>query len=464
MKKIIVIGSGPGGYVAAIRAAQMGAKVCLVEKDKLGGTCLNYGCIPTKSLISSCSLFNKVKKASEFGIEVEGIRVHMDKIMQRKQRIVSVLRNGVGNLIKRNKIELIKGIGRLKNEKEVIVETGNGEIEIKGDYIILATGSIPRSLKGIGFDGETILSSDHLLNLQDIPQSMVIIGGGVIGCEFAYILNSLGCKVYILEAMNRLLPVPGIDLGCSNVIQREMKKMKVGFQLNAFVNQVKRLEDGMLEVIYKTRTSDDNKSIKTNKVAVCVGREPVDLEYFPGLEVTGQGWVRVDEYLRTSVPNIYAIGDILGPSRPMLAHVASHEAVVAVSNIFGNKKKMDYSLVPGVVYTKPEIGCVGITEHMARDMGIEYGVSRVMFPSIGRSHTEGEISGEAKILFDKKDKKVLGIHIIGPHASELIATGCVLIRQGATMEDIGDTIFAHPTLSEIFHEMAMKGIGYPIHG
>ncbi|WP_461833236.1 FAD-dependent oxidoreductase, partial [Desulfothermus sp.] len=262
----------------------------------------------------------------------------------------------------------------------------------------------------------------------------------------------------------RLLPVPGIDRYISSSLLREMKKRKISVSLNSLVKTITMQDNGRLNIAYVDKNKDETKIVECDKVAVCIGRAPLNFDMDLSLELTDSGWIKVDELFRTSNENIYAIGDCLGPTRPMLAHVAMHEAICCVSNIFGKREKMDYTNVPSVVYTNPEIGCVGLTEEMAKQREIDFDVAQVMFRAIGRSHTSGEISGDAKILFDKKSKKILGIHVIGPHASELIGVGCVLLKKGASVEDVEKTIFAHPTLSEIFHELSLKSLSMPIHG
>lgn len=463
MKKIIVIGGGPGGYVAAIKAAQLGAKVYLIEKDKVGGTCLNYGCIPTKSLVQSASLLNKMKRSQEFGIELKDVSFSLSKIMERKDRVVSTLRKGIEALIKKNKIELILGEAKVKDENSVDVICDDNIKTIQGDYLIIATGSAPKKIRGMEFDGQSILSSTHVLSLRDIPDSVVIVGGGVIGCEFAYVLNSFGCKVTIIEAMSRLLPIPAIDTDISISLHREMKKKKINFLLDTFVTDIKKSQNGELEISYRKKDKNSQEIIKCNKVLISIGREPT-YTHVSGLDLTNDHWIKVDDNLKTNIDNIYAIGDCLGPSRPMLAHVASYEADIAVSNIFGANKKVDYNVVPSVVYIEPEIASVGLGEEEAKKRGLEVDISKILLRAIGRAHTNGEISGEAKIVFEKQTKKIVGMHMIGEHASELIATACVLIKQGATLKDLKNTIFAHPTLSEIYHELALKSLGFPLHG
>ncbi len=464
MKKVVVIGAGPGGYVAAIRAAQLGAEVYLVERDRVGGTCLNHGCIPTKSFITSADVYNNIKRGRDFGIEVEGFKIVFNQVVARKNKIVTTLRKGIETLVSKNKIKLINGLAKIKDRDTVLVLKDDGEISLHPDYVIIATGSVPRSLEGMEFDGNYFLSSNELLNLKEIPESIAIIGGGVIGCEFAYILNSFGCKVYIIEAMDRLLPIDGIDRSCSLLLQREMKKKKINIILNSIVHSVTKDEGGILKIKYKNKDTSNEGSVLCEKVAVCVGRSPSEFELISDVEKDERGWIKVDDTFKTSVENIYAIGDCLGPTRPMLAHVASHEAMCCVSNIFGDMREMNYLSVPSVIYTKPEIGCVGLSEDMAKDRGIDFDVSTIMFRSLGRAHAASDITGETKIVFDRKNKKILGIHIIGAYASELISTGCVLLNKGASIDDLEKTVFAHPTFSEIYHEMALKSLSHPLHG
>ncbi len=463
---IAIIGGGPGGYTAAIKGAQRGARIVLVEERELGGTCLNRGCIPTKTLVATASLFKGIKEAKTLGIEVKETRINMARVLQRKQRVVSILRRGVETLMKRNNIEVIRGRAKIHEPGKLEIDGKDGNFFVRAEHIIIAIGSKERSLFGLEFDGKSLLSSTHLLDLSSIPESIIIIGGGVIGCEFAYILNSIGCKVTIIEAMDRLLPIETVDEICSSILLREFKKSKIGVHLGAQVEEITPGE-GKVAISFYQKNKGEKIEIEAEKAAICVGRAPSmkkeEMERL-SLEGYGGGWIKVDPNFHTSLQNIYAIGDCLGPKRPMLAHVASHEASAVISTIFGNPTAIEYSLVPSVIYTEPEIGCIGLTEKQARERGIPYEVSSVLFRSIGRSHTTGELAGEARLLFDNRNKKVLGIQIIGPHASELIAIGGVLLQKGATLEDIERTIFAHPTFAEIFHEMALKGMGEALHG
>ncbi len=475
-KKILVIGAGPGGYVAAVRAAALGADVTIIEKENPGGTCLNKGCIPSKIFKTSADLFLSFKDAGKFGI-VPGQAPCFDMaaLMQRKQNIIKTQRQGIMTLLKKNRVKFEYGKGGIKRKGIASLVSENGdEKEIPFDKLILATGTIPFDVPAFPFNGKTILSSDDLLELKEIPKSIVIVGGGVIGCEFAFILSALGAKVTIVEAMSRLLPLPSVDECCSKILQREMKKKKMKFLTDQIVTKAEVKGDIICVTTGASPFPDSGKQskikpqcIETEKMAVCIGRSPlaggIGLENI-GLETDEKGWIKVNDKMETKIPDIYAIGDILGPSRAMLAHVASHEGMVAAENAMGKDRKMHYNAVPGAIFTSPEIGDVGITESEARRQGIDVTCTSVNFRNLGKAQAMGEITGEAKIVADKKSGKILGVHIIGPHATDLIAEGALAVTRGLLVSDIAGTIHAHPTLAEIMSETSLKGVGMAVHG
>ena len=471
---LTIIGAGPGGYVAAIRAANLGINVTLIEKHNLGGTCLNYGCIPSKIMKNSSDLFSKILNSGQYGIKINGnIDFDIKALMLRKEKIIETQRTGIGSLLKKNGVNLINGRGYIKDKGIIIVELDDGnEIKVKFDKLIIATGTKPFEMNDFPFDHNRILSSDDLLDLETIPSSITIVGGGVIGCEFAFILSSMGSQVTIVEAMNRLLPIPSVDENCSKILLREMKKKKIKVLIDRVVTKAKENNQKLFLTIEKSPFSTDDKDVpqvihETDKLAVCIGRKPIisnlGLDNI-GLKTDHHGWIKVNDCMETDVKGIYAIGDILGPSKVMLAHVASHEGMVAVDNISGKVNHMSYDSIPGAIFTTPEIANVGLSEKQASDQGMDAAGYSVNFRILGKAQAIGEIAGEAKIIIENKTGIILGVHIIGPHATDLIAEGTLAVTKNLTIHDIIHTIHAHPTLAEIMSEVALKASGNPLHG
>ncbi len=475
--RIAILGAGPGGYVAAVRAAQLGADVTVIEEDDLGGTCLNWGCIPSKVLINTANLLERVKKADEFGITIDnGVWPNMARLMERKDKVVQDQRKGILDLLRRHHIRYLKGTGYLKRKGLAAVRLSEGgEKEVPWDKLILAIGSKPYNPPTLPFDGEKILSSNHALCLQKVPESILIVGGGVIGCEFAFILSALGAKVTIVEALSRMLPLPGVDEDCSKVLQREMKKRKINFMVNRTVEGFSEVE-GKLRVtigpspfLEKPNDKEKKPIFQTvDKILVCIGRAPntTNLEGIEllGVKVDKKGWVLTNERMESSASDVYAIGDLLGPSKIMLAHVASAEGMVAAENAMGGRSRMDYHAVPSAIFTSPEIASVGLTEVEAQEQGYQVRSDTVLFRTLGKAHAIGEIAGQAKIISERSTGKILGVHIIGPHATDLIAEGTLAIRTGCRVKDLAETIHAHPTLSEVMGEAAFRAIDKPLHG
>jgi len=475
--KIVVLGAGPGGYVAAVRAAQLGAEVTLIEADSVGGTCLNRGCIPSKVMITTAELLGKIRKADAFGITVDGdVRVNMPRLLERKEKVVQDQCRGVLNLLKHHRIRVLSGTGYVKERGVVRVRLNEGgEEDVAWDRLILATGTRPLSLPGLPFDGEKIISSDHALELREVPESILIVGGGVIGCEFAFLFSSLGARVVVVEALSRILPLPSVDEDCSKVLQREMKKRKIVFMVNRSVEAVSD-QGGKLRVeigpspFLESPTERDRKPLSelVDKVLVCVGRSPNttdlgDLEAL-GIRREGRGWIEVDARMEAGGSGVYAIGDVLGPSKVMLAHVASMEGRVAAENAMGALRKMDYSAVPGAIFTTPEVADVGLTEAQARERGVEARSDTVLFRVLGKAHAIGEIAGQAKIVSEKGSGRVLGVHLVGPHATELLGEATLAVKTGCTTAELSETIHAHPTLSEIMLETSLKALDQSLHG
>ncbi len=471
---LAILGAGPGGYVAALKAASLGINVILIEKENLGGTCLNHGCIPSKIMKNSSDLFIKAKNAAQFGVNInKDINFDINALMLRKDKVIESQRIGIEALLKKSGVTLLRGTGYIKGKGHINVVLNNGGTEeVYFDKLILATGTKPLNMQAFPFDHKKILSSNDLLRIDTIPESITIVGGGVIGCEFAFILSSLGSKVIVVEAMSRLLPLPSVDENCSKILLREMKKKKIKVLTDRVVEKAEVNEEKLLLTIVKSPFLNNDKEIaqqviETEKMAVCVGRTPlaseIGLENI-GLKTDERGWIRVNERLETEIEGVYAIGDILGPSKVMLAHVASHEGMTAVDNIIGKINNMQYDAIPGAIFTSPEIGNVGLSEVQALEDGFDAKSFSVNFRTLGKAQAIGEIAGEAKVIIENKTERILGVHIIGPHATDLIAEGTLAVNKKLTISDLANTIHAHPTLAEIMSEVALKASGTPLHG
>ncbi len=474
-KKIAIIGAGPGGYVAAIRAAQLGGEVTLVEKSSIGGTCLNYGCIPSKILKRTADLLDEIKNAGEFGIDNAATPIcNMAILAKRKKGVISTQAQGIHALMKKHGITYVTGRAYIPgmNQLEIAGNEGN-TTSLIWDRLILATGSRPTTIPALPFNNKTILSSDDVLDLESVPESITIVGAGVIGCEFAFIWNSLGAAVTLVEAMDRPLPLASIDEDCSKLIAREMKKRKINLLVNRTV-QAAEEADGKLTVTFgpspfAARLSDKERQIsraQTSKLAVCIGRKPnsdkLGLDNL-GIATDKAGWVIVDEKMRTSTENVYAIGDLLGPGKVMLAHVASTEGEIAVENCFDGDKIMRYNHIPGAIFTSPEIGNIGLSEKEAREKFDNVRGDSVLFRTSGKAQVLGEIVGQAKIVSDGETGKILGVHIAGPHATDILGEASLAMQMGATVKDLARTIHAHPTLAEILLETSFKALDCPLH-
>ena len=423
---LAIIGSGPAGYVAGIRAAQLGLKTCIFEKDKIGGVCLNWGCIPTKALSASANALYNIERASEFGINVKGFDLDFSKVYERKESIVKKLSSGIEMLLKAGKLEIIREYAEIKSPTSI--KTSNLEVEAKN--ILIAAGSIPFELLSLPFDHIDILSSTDILELKAVPKKLIIIGGGVIGCEFASIFSFFGSEITIIEAMPQLLP--NEDEEIARKIEQIFKRRGIKILTNTKIDKID----------------------KGDKALICVGRSPNSKAL--GLEALGiecnKGWIRVDESFRTNVNNVYAAGDIKGGM--LLAHLASKEGISAVEGICGNKYPIDYNIVPSCIFTHPEIASVGLNERLAKNKGMDVKARKFLFGAIGKSHVLGETDGFIKLVVDAKSDKILGSQIIGPHATELIAEISPCIQFGITSEKLASVIHAHPTLSEIICEVS----------
>lgn len=455
--KIAIIGAGPGGYVAAIRAAQLGAKVTVIEDSEVGGTCLNRGCIPTKAIIASTEVLEKIRNALEFGLEIRGdVSFSLEKIIERKEKVVGTLVKGIKGLFKGWGIELLEGRGMVLSPGRVRAALKDGsEKDIDTDKIIIATGSRPLKIGAFPFEGERILSSDDTLKLKEIPKSLIIIGAGAIGCEFASIFRSFGTEITMVEMMPHA--VSNEDDEVSEILERELKKRKIRLILNTKVEKVVKEDNGVVA------TLTDGSEIHAEKILVSIGRafntEGIGLEA-NGIKRGQRGEILVNDKMETNVQGIYAIGDVVGGI--MLAHVASTEGMVAIENALGGERRIDYSVVPSGIFTNPEIGSVGLREkEAAKKYDIKIG--RFPFRALGKAHASGEIAGMVKIIADAKDDRVLGVHIIGPHATDIIHEAALAMKMGATAKDIAHTIHAHPTFPEAIMEASEDVHGMAIH-
>ena len=456
---VVIIGGGPGGYVSAIKAAHLGLKAVLIEKDKLGGVCLNWGCIPTKALVSTAELLNHLQRAGEFGIQVKDYSIDFPAIMKRKDLITQRLSSGVGQLMKANQVRVARGEGKIIEPGKVEVTNTAGEKElIKTKNIIIATGSKVMRLPIPGIDSEGVITSDEALSLSELPSRMLIIGGGVVGIEFAGIFKALGVEVTVVEMLPRIL-LP-IDEEITFRLTQLLKRKGIEILTDSKVKEIKKNHQN-LEVLIST--SDGEKKLETEKVLLAAGRVPelgnIDVQRL-GIELDGKA-IKVDEKMRTNIPGIYAVGDVVG--RIMLAHVASREGIVAVENISGKETLMDYKVVPNCVFSMPEVASVGLTEEEARKENNNIKVSKFPFMANGKALGMGETEGMVKIIADADTSELLGFHILGVHASDLIAEGTLALSMEATAFEIINTIHAHPTLAEAIAEAAEGIVGKPIH-
>jgi dihydrolipoamide dehydrogenase len=450
---VTVIGAGPGGYVAAIRAAQVGLKTAIIERDKdLGGTCLLRGCIPTKELLHSAHVYDLISDPNEFGVSVEGFKLHFEKVMERKNKVVGKLSKGVEFLMKKNKITVFKGQGRLEGGGRVSV-TGAGGVkqDVPTKNVIIATGSAVRLLPGLQIQSPRIVTSDELLDFDHVPKSMVVLGAGAVGVEFASVFSRFGSDVTIIEMLPRLVPIE--DEETSQTLERAFRKRGIKSLTATRFERATVLPDGV-EVAY-TDSKGQPGAIKVDTLLVAIGRRPVTDGL--GLENTrcevDRGYIKVDEFMRTAEPNVYAIGDVV--PTPWLAHVASKEGCLAAEHIAGrHPHPIKYNLVPNCTYCEPEIGSVGLSEAKAKEKGYQVKVGKFPFSALGKAMILGETDGFVKVVSDAQYDEVLGVHIIGPHATDLLAEACVAMGLEATAEELGHIMHAHPTLSEAVMEAA----------
>ncbi len=459
---VVIIGSGPGGYVAAIRAGQLGLKTAVVEMDdRFGGTCLLRGCIPTKSMLESAELADKARKSAEFGVDVGEVSVDLPRVLKRKDKVVTQNAGGVAYLLKKNKVETHHGFGSLAGPGKVRVLAADGtETILNARNTILATGSAPRHLPGIEVGGP-VLTSDELLDLAEMPSHLVVLGAGAVGVEFASVFRSFGCEVTIVELMDRLVPIEDEEVSkeFEKVFSRRGIKVHTGTKLAS----VEATDSGVSARLEKE--GKPPQSVSGSHLLVAIGRRPVTENI--GLEHTKvqveRGFVHVDENQRTGEPGVYAIGDIVAGTA-QLAHLASAEGILAVEHIAGkNPPPIDHGQVPGCTYSQPEVGSIGMTERAARDAGYDVKVGKFPFTAIGKAKIIGNTAGFVKIVAESKYEEILGVHIIGPHATDLIAEAGPLLKLECTVDELAHIIHAHPTLGEAVMEAAHATLGHAIH-
>ena len=451
----VVIGGGPGGYVCAIRLSQLGLKTaCIESRGSLGGTCLNVGCIPSKSLLNLSEEFHKIKGLANKGIEVGNVKLNLDKMMKSKDKAVTVLTKGVEFLFKKNKVTYFKGYGSFKSLNEILIkDNDNKETIIRSEKTIIATGSVATSLPGVEIDEEKIVSSTGALKLEKVPNKMVVVGGGYIGLEMGSVWSRLGSEVQVVEFLDHI--TPGMDKEISSEFMKILKKQGIKFNMQNKVETIKKNKSG---VVVSTVDKEGNKNnFDCDVVLISVGRkantEGLNLEAI-GVELDDRKRVKTDKSFKTNLDNIYAIGDVI--SGPMLAHKAEDEGIAVAENIAGQSGHVNYDTIPGVIYTTPEVAAIGKTEEQLKDTKMKYKVGKFSFMANSRAKAIDDAEGFVKILADEKTDKVLGAHIIGPHAGELIAEIGVAMEFGASSEDIARTCHAHPTFSEAVKEAALS--------
>jgi len=451
----VVIGGGPGGYVCAIRLSQLGIKTACVEsKDTLGGTCLNIGCIPSKNLLNFSEKFYSAKNFSNLGIEVGKIKLNLDKVMKNKDKAVDALTKGIEFLFKKNKVTYYKGIASLKSSNQISVASSkNKEIIIETENVIISTGSEPASLPGIKFDEKVIVSSTGALSLNTVPKKMVVIGGGYIGLEMGSVWSRLGSEVHVIEFLDHI--TPGMDKEISKEFMKILQKQGINFHLETKVESIKKNNKGVIIL-----TSDKNKkkiNFNCDVVLISVGRKPntknLNLSSV-GVVLDEKKRIKTDKNFKTNIKNIYAIGDVI--EGPMLAHKAEEEGIAVAELIAGQSGHVNYDVIPGVIYTSPEVASVGKTEEQLKELKVKYKVGKFPFLANSRAKAINEPEGFVKILADEKTDKVIGVHIIGPHAVEIIAETAIAMKFGASSEDIARTCHAHPTFSEAVKEAALS--------
>jgi len=459
---IVIIGAGPGGYVAAIRAAQLGYKTACVEEANLGGVCLNIGCIPTKALLESAAMITHLGHAKEFGVTVEGLKTDMAQAVKRSRQVSERLVKGIGFLFKKNKVVHVPGRGRLAGKGQVEVTGTDGKKQtITAKHVIVATGSKPRDLPFLKIDHDRVWDSTDAMMSNEAPKTLAIVGAGAIGCEFADVYAAFGTQVTIIEVADRILPLE--DRDCSAVVEKSYKKRGMNILTNT---KLEKAEIGKTSVKLTVKNAKgESQTIEAERVLSAIGRAPLTQDI--GLEAAGvkldeRGFIQIDRQMKTNVPGVYAIGDVAGP--PLLAHKGSHEGVQCIEAIHGDPHAgIDYANIPNCTYCHPEVASVGLTEEQARAAGHDIEVGTFPWSANGRALTAGDTDGFVKVIRDKKYSEVLGAHIVGPHATELIAEFVVGRHLESTAEEMDRAIHPHPTLSEAVAEAALASLGHALH-
>jgi len=451
----VVIGGGPGGYVCAIRLAQLGFKTaCIESRGSLGGTCLNVGCIPSKSLLNLSEEFHNAQSLSNKGIEIGEVKLNLSKMMKNKDKAVTVLTKGVEFLLKKNKVTYFKGTGSFKSKNDIVIKDNNNkETIIQTENTIIATGSVPVSLPGIEIDEKVIVSSTGALNLEQVPKKMVVVGGGYIGLEMGSVWSRLGSEVHVVEFLDHI--TPGMDKEISSEFMKILKKQGINFHMQHKVEKIKKNNNNA--IVSTLNENGTKKDFECDVVLISVGRKPntegLNLQKI-GVELDEKKRVKTDKNFKTNQNNIYAIGDVI--SGPMLAHKAEDEGIAVAENIAGQSGHVNYDTIPGVIYTSPEVASIGKTEEQLKDLKINYKIGKFSFMANSRAKAIDDTEGFVKILADEKTDKVLGAHLIGPHAGELIGEIGIAMEFGASSEDIARTCHAHPTFSEAVKEAALS--------
>jgi dihydrolipoamide dehydrogenase len=485
---LVIIGGGPGGYPAAIRAAQLGLKTALVEKERAGGVCLNWGCIPTKAMLRSAEVLETMQHSAEYGVLADNVRLDYSAVVKRKERVTKTLTDGVASLLKANGVTLVNGHARFVGPTAVEVlpvgkaplgaggplynappaPDGRPQARLEGHNLIVATGSTPVLLPIPGIDLPGVVTSDGAFLLGEVPGRIVIIGASAVGAEWATMFNAFGSEVTMVELLPTLLPAEDEDMG--KTLARSFTRRGIKVQTNRTVSEISQVagkggkQATALQVTITDPDGQNPEQVETDVVLVGVGRRPntegLDLDR-AGVATNARGWIEVDDQLRTNVPGVHAIGDVTG--KVLLAHVASHQGLVAAAVIAGHGERIDYKAVPAATFTHPEVASVGLTEAKAAEAGHDVVVGRFPFTALGRAQTYGSTEGLVKVVADRKYGEVLGVHIIGPNASDLIPEGVLAMHLEATLHDIADTIHAHPTLGEGTMEATMVALGLPVH-
>ena len=457
---LVVIGAGPGGYVAAIRASQLGLKTICVEREHLGGICLNWGCIPTKALLKSAEVYHSFKKASEYGFEVPDVKFDFPKVIERSRNIANRMNQGIAFLFKKYGVQHISGNGYIKSNNCVEVQDKDGNIsdKISTKNIVIATGSRPRMFPGIEVDREKVITSKEAMLQQSVPESLIVMGAGAIGVEFSYFYNTFGSQVTIIEMQDRILPIE--DEEVSKELERNYRKNKIKLLTNTRVLSAKKVDDGVEVKIQKKDGTEEilTASLALNAIGIQANIENIGLENINVEPV--KGFLPTDKELLVA-PNVYAIGDVAGA--PWLAHKASAEGVAVAERIAGHKKEVDYLNIPGCTYCHPQVASVGITETKAKEMNYDIRIGKFNFTAIGKAHAIGEATGFVKLVIDNETDLLLGVHLVGPDVTELLGELCLAKANGIKANQIHNTIHSHPTLSEAIMEAAAQSMGECVH-